>query len=661
MAHKKFKKLGKTINQISSFSLILVGILSSVICIVVSVNVVHSLAEKTVKSSFMFAEQKVSDIKDEAISAVQVLSESNGIAKGIAYSNKIMVYDAISDLRVKGNVIITDSKGNVIINTKDMSTKYDMSSNSVVQKTLSGESYRSFENFEEDGYSIVSSKPVENDGLVIGAIVYTYPLEDPTLIDSLKEITGCDYTIIKDDVRINTTLMVGEERQVGTSVDPKISETVFDPENTEEYCRKTKLLGSQQYFAKYAALTDFKKNNVGMLFAGYNMNNDYIDVMFDALLSFAASIVVMLIAVFYITKRMKALVEKPMSSIVSAAESIASGNFGDDIINSLDDISRSNKNEIGHASDAMINAITSLNHVQDDILKLNNAIKEYDLTVTAESECHAGIYQTIVDTVNALFGQLVSIMHDVHNISENIDSGAIQVSGAADNLANNATAQASSTEQLAANIIEVNNEIKSTAEHAHDADNAAHSAMESVNDSSEHMNEMVKAMSAIADSSEAIENIIRTIEDIAFQTNILALNAAVEAARAGEAGMGFAVVADEVRNLAEKSSAAVSETSSLISETLDAIKKGKRIVSETNDALESVITETEKVTELVANIAEATEKQSTAVEQINIGIGQISAVVQSTSATAEETAASSAELANQSVSLKQMVDKYKME
>ena len=139
MAHKRFKKLGKTINQISSFSLILVGILSSVICIVVSVNVVHSLAEKTVKSSFMFAEQKVSDIKDEAISAVQVLSESNAIAKGIAYSNKIMAYDAISDLRVKGNVIITDSKGNVIINTKDMSTKYDMSSNSVVQKTLSGE------------------------------------------------------------------------------------------------------------------------------------------------------------------------------------------------------------------------------------------------------------------------------------------------------------------------------------------------------------------------------------------------------------------------------------------------------------------------------------------------------------------------------------------
>jgi methyl-accepting chemotaxis protein len=61
---------------------------------------------------------------------------------------------------------------------------------------------------------------------------------------------------------------------------------------------------------------------------------------------------------------------------------------------------------------------------------------------------------------------------------------------------------------------------------------------------------------------------------------------------------------------------------------------------------------------LIDEIAEATEAQSLAIEQVNAGAGQLSAIVETNSAAAEASAANSQELAQYSEDLKDLIPKY---
>ena len=66
----------------------------------------------------------------------------------------------------------------------------------------------------------------------------------------------------------------------------------------------------------------------------------------------------------------------------------------------------------------------------------------------------------------------------------------------------------------------------------------------------------------------------------------------------------------------------------MIEDTVKAVENGSKIAEETAKTLEEAVSVTKEVVTLIDTIADASEKQATAVGNVTVGVDQISAVVQ---------------------------------
>ena len=170
----------------------------------------------------------------------------------------------------------------------------------------------------------------------------------------------------------------------------------------------------------------------------------------------------------------------------------------------------------------------------------------------------------------------------------------------------------------------------------------------------------VGAMSEINGASRKIADIIATIDQIAFQTNLLALNAAVEAARAGEQGRGFAVVAAEVRNLALRSATAAKEIKGLIQDSVQKVGVGSDLVNQSGQTLAEIVASFKRVTDIIAEIAAASQEQTTGVDEVNKAVMQMDEVTQANAAQTEELSSTAQSFAAQALELQALVGRFKL-
>jgi methyl-accepting chemotaxis protein len=286
---------------------------------------------------------------------------------------------------------------------------------------------------------------------------------------------------------------------------------------------------------------------------------------------------------------------------------------------------------------------SSLNNIQASLQGVSETL---DLTQRAPVERSDEIGHTAV-AFNRLLARIVEVLNTVRLSTDAVGLASREIAVGNMDLSSRTEQQAASLEETASSMEQLTAAVKQNADHAHRASVLAVNASTIAEAGNQVVAQVVGTMRDIASGSGRIAEITGVIEGIAFQTNILALNAAVEAARAGEEGRGFAVVAAEVRSLAHRSSDAAKEIKMLIENSAQQVANGSSLVETAGRTMQDVTGAVKQVTDIMGEIATASEEQRHGIEQINQAITQMDAVTQQNAALVEQAAAAAQSLEDQ--------------
>ncbi|MEH7908418.1 methyl-accepting chemotaxis protein [Rhizobium laguerreae] len=393
-------------------------------------------------------------------------------------------------------------------------------------------------------------------------------------------------------------------------------------------------------------------------------------------------LVVMAIATGLVTN----LLFSPLARLAGVTRDVADGKL-DSEIGSLN-----RKDEIG----TMANALDRFRHSLIESRELEAASEETRLQAEqdrqqnlAEREAEAKTLQQVVEAIdeglhhlangdlayqidtrfpneleslrvnfNEALATLSETMTAIGGNSMAVRAGSEEMRTGADELAGRTERQAGSITETANAISAITQSVRRQIERAEQAERIARDAKEETTGSGQIMRETIAAMEAIQASSRQINTIISVIDDIAFQTNLLALNAGVEAARAGESGKGFAVVAMEVRELAQRSSSAAKEISSLLQKSTHEVESGVTLVEKAGVALTGIGAHVEAINGQINEIMSATREEANTLREINSAVAELDAMTQQNASMVEETTAAIHRLATEALEMDRQLGNF---
>lgn len=290
-------------------------------------------------------------------------------------------------------------------------------------------------------------------------------------------------------------------------------------------------------------------------------------------------------------------------------------------------------------------------------------------------------FNQMAQHISELIGQVNAASILVNQHADALSQSSSQVAHSSRQQSQRATEAAGSVEQFnnafkeiagtSANIVSAVRNARELSKHG---DSAVANVVKGIEKVAKTVNESAEVIAGLGQRSNQIGKIVSVIKDIANQTNLLALNAAIEAARAGEQGRGFAVVADEVRKLAERTTSATSEISSMVGVIQDDtgravttmrqsssdVQEGVALANQAGQSLQDIAHSVEQVADMIGRIATATQEQSGASEALTRSVEEIAHVADENSHAIEHAASASQELVSCSQNLQHIVSRFRL-
>ena len=385
----------------------------------------------------------------------------------------------------------------------------------------------------------------------------------------------------------------------------------------------------------------------------------------------AIAFVVALVLAFIIARG----ISKPVSQIAQATNAIVKEG---DIDQNIELVS---KDEIG----AVAESVRGLIDYMKELTGAAESIAANDLTVQIEPKSEKDV---LGKSLKAMVTNLIGMVRKLGENATQLVSAATEIASTSEQMSRGSKDQSEQVAQISTAVEEMSATIVESSKNAGDATDGSKKASETAEDGGKVINETIEGMNRIAGvvressdninklaaSADQIGEIIGVIDDVADQTNLLALNAAIEAARAGEQGRGFAVVADEVRKLAERTAKATGEITDMIKAlqqgTQDSVASmeagtkevdaGRELADKAGTSLTEIVNGSQRVMDMIQQIATATEEQSTAAEQISKNVENVASVAKESATGAEQAAAAAEELNRNAEGLKQIVAQFKV-
>ena len=308
---------------------------------------------------------------------------------------------------------------------------------------------------------------------------------------------------------------------------------------------------------------------------------------------------------------------KPISKITSTLDSLC-------------DLDLTIRNEV-KTRDEFGRILDNINKLSDILQGLIRNIKTMTIDIEKVSE-------NTIKGANDITGSTKQQSNAMHNLSSTMDD----LTKSIDNIAGGATQLAQEVNEVVSSVNVTETQVKETLDNVKEGSLSIDSMQNGMTSIMGISNELQTSVMDLRNGLKGINDMVNIIMDIAEQTNLLSLNASIEAARAGEQGKGFAVVAGEIRSLSDSCQRSVtnivdatSKLDSLVDTVYEKANLNLSIINDNSTKANNVKNIFEIIQKNVHSINNITERISEAIKNVDTVSSDMAAATEEQTASTE--------------------------